>query len=61
MALPKPESGRASMITRIATGAVPTNTRMIAARLIALRPTKKLDSNAVAAADNLSVVLRKKQ
>lgn len=59
-ALPKPESGRASLTKQLAAGPVPAGTRRIEARLVAVRMTPTVDSNAVAAADNLSVVLRKK-
>jgi hypothetical protein len=58
-ALPKPENGRASMVKMTATGLVPAGTRRLEVRLVAMRPTGKIDSIGVAMADNLSVVLRK--
>lgn len=58
--LPKPESGRASLSKQLAAGPVPAGTRRLEARLVAVRMTPNVDSNTVAAADNLSVVLRKK-
>jgi len=58
--LPKPELGRAAVVKQIAAGPVPPNTRRIEVRLVALRPTDRIDTNAVAAADSLSVVLRRK-
>jgi hypothetical protein len=57
----KPEIGRAALVKQLAAGPVPKGTRRIEARLVALRMTPTMDSNAVAAADNLSVVLRKKE
>jgi hypothetical protein len=59
-ALPKPELGRAALVKEIATGPVPPKTRRLEVRLVAIRPTQKVDTNAVAAADCLSVVLRRK-
>jgi hypothetical protein len=58
--LPKPEMGRAALVKQIATGPVPTKTRRLEVRLAAIRPTNKVDTNAVAAADSLSLVLRRK-
>jgi hypothetical protein len=58
--LPKPELGRAAMVKVIAAGPVPAKTRRLDIRLAAVRPTQKVDTNAVATADSLSVVLRKK-
>jgi hypothetical protein len=60
-AAPKPEAGRAALVKQVATGPVPPGTTQIEARLVALRLTKNVDNNAVAAADNLSLVLRKKE
>ena len=58
--LPKPAHGRASLAKVLATAPVPAGTRSIEARLAAIRMDKTVDTNAVATADNLSVVLRKK-
>jgi hypothetical protein len=58
--LPKPELGRAALVKQIATGPVPPKTRRLEVRLVAMRPTQKVDTNAVAAADSLSLVLRRK-
>ncbi len=58
--LPKPGAGRASLMKQLTAAAVPAGTRRIEARLVAARTTGRADTNAVAAADNLSVVLRKK-
>lgn len=60
-ALPQPENGRASMIKQIAATLVPPGTRRLEARLIAMRPTGRIDTIGVAAADNLSLVLRKEE
>jgi hypothetical protein len=59
-ALPKPELGRAALVKEIATGLVPQKTRRLEVRLVAIRPTQKVDTNAVAVADSLSLVLRRK-
>lgn len=58
--LPKPESGKAAMAKVTAVGPVPPKTRRLEIRLVAVRPGHKVDTNAVAVADSLSVVLRKK-
>jgi hypothetical protein len=58
--LPKPELGRAALLKVINTGPVPPKTRRLEVRLAAIRPTHKVDTNAVAAADSLSLVLRRK-
>lgn len=58
--LPKPETGRASLVKQLAAAVLPAGTRRLEARLVAVRTTGRADTNAVAAADNLSVVLRKK-
>jgi hypothetical protein len=58
--LPKPELGRAALVKEVATGPVPPKTRRLEVRLVAIRPTQKIDTNAVAAADSLSLVLRRK-
>lgn len=60
-ALPKPEGGRASFAKQLATAPLPTGTRRIEAHLVAVRLTKNVDTNAVATADNLSIVLEKKK
>jgi len=60
-ALPKPATGRAALVKALAAGPVPPGTRRLDVRLIAVRMTEKVDTNAVAAADNLSIVLRKKE
>lgn len=57
--LPKPEVGRAALERQVANAKVPSGARKIEARLIALRPTGKIDTVAIAAADVLSLVLRK--
>lgn len=59
-ALPKPETARAALVKQTAVGPVPSGTRRLEVRLTALRPTKNIDTNAVAAADNVSLVLRQK-
>lgn len=60
-ALPKPANGRAALIKALAAGPVPSGTRRLDVRLMAVRMTEKVDTNAVATADNLSIVLRKKE
>jgi hypothetical protein len=60
-ALPKTESGKATLVKQIAVEVVPAGTRRVEARLVAVRKTPNIDTNAVAAADNLSIVLRKKE
>jgi hypothetical protein len=60
MMLPQPQMGRAALVKEIATGPVPPKTRRLEVRLVATRPTQKNDTNAVAAADSLSLVLRRK-
>jgi hypothetical protein len=60
-ALPKPEVGRAAMVKQVAEAPVPSGTRRIDLRLTAVRPTKKIDTIAVATADNLSLVLKKNE
>lgn len=60
-ALPKPANGRAALLKALAAGPVPPGTRRLDVRLMAVRMTEKVDTNAVAAADNLSIVLRKKE
>jgi hypothetical protein len=57
---PKPEMGRAALVKVITAGPVPPKTRRLEIRLVAIRPTQKVDTNAVAAADSLSIVLRRK-
>lgn len=59
--LAKPEAGRACLVKELAHAPVPAGTRRIEAHLAAVRMTKNLDTNAVAAADNLSVVLEKRR
>jgi len=59
-ALPKPENARAALVKQTASAPVPPRTRRLEVRLTAVRPTKRVDTNAVAAADNLSLVLREK-
>jgi len=58
--LPKPPNGRASLAKVLASGKVPAGTRSLEVRLAALRMDAAVETNAVAVADNLSVVLRKK-
>jgi hypothetical protein len=60
-ALTKPELGRAALVKLVVSGPVPPKVRRLEVRLVAIRPTGKVDTNAVAAADSLSVVLRKKR
>ncbi len=60
-ALTKPEAGRAGLVKELASAPLPPGTRRIEAHLVAVRLTKNVDTNAVAAADNLSVVLEKKK
>ncbi|HET6409599.1 MAG TPA: hypothetical protein VFG14_17055 [Chthoniobacteraceae bacterium] len=57
--LTKPEMGRATMTKITAVGMVPPGTRRMEVHLAAVRPTQKVDTNAVATADSLSLVLRK--
>lgn len=59
--LPQPETGRASMVKQIAAEMVPVGTRTLEVHLSATRPTGRIDTIAVAAADNLSLVLRKSE
>jgi len=58
--LQKPETGKASLTRQIAAAPVPAGTRKLEVRITAVRPAQKVDTNAVAVADGLSVVLRKK-
>lgn len=58
--LPKPELGRAALVKKTAVGPVPPKTRRLDVHLVAVRPKHRVDTNAVAAADSLSVVLRRK-
>jgi hypothetical protein len=58
--LPKPEIGKAALIKEIALAPVPPGTRRLDVRLSAIRPNQRVDTNAVAMADSLSVVLRKR-
>ena len=60
-ALAKPEAGRANFVKQVAIAPLPAGTRRIETHLVAIRMTKNVDTNAVAAADNLSVVLEKKK
>jgi hypothetical protein len=59
--LPRPETGRASMTKEITVAAVPPGTRRLDVRLTAVRPDQRVDTNAVALADSLSIVLRKRR